>query len=114
MNKLNVVLLMIFTLLLTACNSTPKKEKLAKRPLISDHYLLMSLLNRPITADQQMMLAFAAQREVNYSTVFVNAVAIKGPKYVDHTTPQSVYSALISNDKNSIALQGPIAPSNKI
>ena len=97
-----------------ACNSTPKKEKLVKKPLISDHYLLMSLINRPITADQQMMLAFAQQREVEYGTVFVNAVTIKGPKYINSRTTQSIYSALINSDSNSIALQGPVVVSTKI
>lgn len=114
MNSLRVLLTVIFTLSLMACNSTPKKVKLVKKPLISDHYLLMSLINRPVTADQQMMLAFAKQREMAYGSIFVNAVSIKGPKYVDNSSPQSIYNPLISNDINAINLQGPITRSNKI
>jgi hypothetical protein len=113
MNNFKVLLTIILTFTLMACNSTPKKVKLVKKPLISDHYLLMSLINRPVTADQQMMLAFAKEREIYYGSAFVNAVSIKGPKYIDNSSPQNIYSALINNDQNSIALQGPTSH-NKI
>ena len=109
--KALLTITLIFTLM--ACNSTPKKVKLVKKPLISDHYLLMSLINRPVTADQQMMLAFATEREMYYGSIFVNAVSIKGPKYIDNSTPQNIYNTLINNDDNSIALRGSVE-NNKI
>ena len=114
MKLTNKIIVVIFGLLIAACNSTPKQVKLVKKPLVSDHYLLMSLINRPVTADQQMMLAFAKQREENYNNVFVNAVSIKGPKFEDNSAPQYIYSTLIANDINAIAIQGPTAEANKI
>lgn len=110
----NVILSIVLGFLITACSSTPKEVKLTKKPLVSDHYLLMSLINRPVTADQQMMLAFAKQRETDYGDVFVNAVSIKGPKFIDNSTPTNMYSRLIANDRNSIQLQGPTTEANKI
>lgn len=111
----NVVIAVILGLLITACNSTPKEMKFVKKVAVSDHYLLMSLINRPITADQQMMLAFAKQRETHYSDMFVNAVSIKGPKFIDNSEPQNIYSALIDNDNNAVSIQGPsLLKSNEI
>lgn len=109
-----IVLMSILGLLITACNSTPKKTELVKKPLISDHYLLMSLLNRPVTADQQMMLAFEKERETIYGNVFVNAVSIKGPKFIDNSEPQNPYELFIQNDINAVSIQGPISDVNKI
>jgi len=114
MNILKVFLAITIAISLTGCNATPKAEKLVKKTLVSDHYLLMSLLNRPIPADQQMMLAFAKQREVEYGAIFVNAVSIKGPKFIDNSNSLNTYSSLISNDVNSIGLQGPVSRANKI
>jgi len=95
----------IFSLLVTACSSTPK-VKIEKRPLISDHHLMMSLLNRPVTEDQQMMLAFAQQRERYSNEVFVNTISIKGPKTSGENTnrAQHVYAALIERDVNAISI----------
>ena len=103
----SVVTTIVLGLLITACNSTPKKITFVKKVAVSDHYLLMSLINRPITTDQQMMLAFAKQRETHYSNMFVNAVSIKGPKFIDNSEPQNIYSALIDNDNNAVSIQGP-------
>ena len=74
---------------------------------MSDHHLLMSLLNRPVTSDQQMMLAFAVQREYEMEGMYVNAVMIRGPKDEDKRSSQNAYTSLIANDINSVRLQGP-------
>lgn len=113
MKIINIVTTFFLGLLITACNSTPKEVKLVKKPLVSDHYLLMSLVNRPMTADQQMMLAFEKQRESHYGDVFVNAVNIKGPKSTDNSTPLNFYDLLINNDMNSITIKGPRLDANK-
>jgi starvation-inducible outer membrane lipoprotein len=96
----------IFTLLLTACSSTPKEVKLVKKTLLSDHHLMMSLLNRPVTEDQKMMLAFAQQRESYSNEIFVNTVSIKGPKTHAKSTNRAehVYAALIARDINSVSI----------
>ena len=57
-NLLTLGAILIITLL-SACSST-QQTIVEKKPLVSDHYLMLSLLNRPMTQDQQMMLAFAA------------------------------------------------------
>lgn len=108
MNVFKSLLTITLSIILMACNSTPKEVKLVKKPLISDHYLLMSLLNRPTTPDQQMMLAFTEQRELAYGGIYVNSVSIKGPKYIDNSSPEYIYRALMNNDQNSISLQGPM------
>ncbi len=105
MKNIFVLLTLFCVLLLTACSSTPK-VKLEKKALISDHHLMMSLLNRPITEDQKMMLAFAQQREKYSNAIFINSVSIKGPKASDansHRT-QHVYAALIERDVNSVSI----------
>ncbi len=103
----NLILAVLVFVLLSACNTTPQQTKLEKKPLISDHHLLMSLLNRPITADQKMMLAFAKQRDYNNNDIFVNYVNIKGPRRNNDIYTPTIYTALIANDINSIRLQGP-------
>lgn len=114
MKLIKIVTACILGLILTACNSTPKSVQLAKKPLISDHYLLMSLMNRPVTADQQMMLAFQQQRESYYGDVFVNAVTLKGPKLIDNSTPINRFELLINEDINAVTIQGPLAKANDI
>ena len=50
---------------------TTTNKNTIRKTLHSDHQLMMSLLNRPITADQAMMLAFEQERS-NYSYPFAN------------------------------------------
>ena len=114
MKIINIVTACILGVFLSACNSTPKPMKLVKKPLVSDHYLLMSLMNRPVTADQQLMLAFQQQRESYYGDVFVNAVSLKGPKLRDNSAPINRFEFLINNDINAIDIQGPITKANDI
>jgi len=105
MKNILTLLVILFSLLLTGCSATPKVETV-KKPLISDHHLMMSLLNRPVTEDQRMMLAFAQQRERYTNDIFVNTVSIKGPKDsdVDTSRTQHVYAALIERDANSVRI----------
>jgi hypothetical protein len=80
-----------------------------KKTLHSDHHLLMSLLNRPITADQAMMLAFAQER-ADYSYPFSNyGTEIKGEKESDSTNMRSTnpYYQLISQDTNAMKISAP-------
>jgi|GEM_PF-1010713 len=114
MKTTHIIFSIFLSIFITACNTTPKKAELVKKPLVSDHYLLMSLINRPVTTDQQIMLAFAKQQETAYGNVFVNTVSIKGPTLIDNSAPTNTYSELIANDVNAISLQGPIAKVNKI
>ena len=105
MKNILTLLVILSSFLLTACSTTPKIE-IVKKPLISDHHLMMSLLNRPVTEDQKMMLAFAQQREKYSNAIFINSVSIKGPKDSDenpHRT-QHVYAALIERDVNSVSI----------
>ena len=90
---------------MSACSSTPQ-VKLEKKPLISEHHLMLSLLNRPVTEDQKMMLAFAQQRKRYSHAMFVNAVSIKGPKVNDENASRTlhVYAALIARDVNSVSI----------
>ena len=109
MKFLNIFIIFLLTLT-SACSST-KTVKIEKRPLVSDHYLMMSLLNRPMTGDQKLMLAFAKQQALFYqqsSPVFVNAVMIKGDKD-EHSinANNGIYSSLIAQDINAIRLSGP-------
>lgn len=94
--------------LLSACSTTPKVA-LEKKPLISDHQLMLSLLNRPMTQDQQMMLAFATQREHEQNSYFVHSIAIKGEKSSDKSANRAThtYSNLIAQDFNSVRISGP-------
>ena len=90
-----------------------------KKPLRSDHDLMLTLLNRPMTADQAMMLAFAKQRDSQHKSllasngVFVDYVSIKGDKKDDvaenkFKRPTNKFSLLIANDINSIAITAPL------
>lgn len=91
---------------------TPISKSSIKKPLNSDHQLMMSLLNRPMTADQAMMLAFAQER-ASYANTFANNVQngifIKGSKASDTTThrAQHVYAQQISQDINGVSISAP-------
>jgi len=88
---------------------TPVNKNTIKKNMQSDHHLMMSLLNRPITADQAMMLAFEQER-ANYSNSFSNyAVEIKGDKSTDKLSSraESRYTQLISQDINAVNISAP-------
>ncbi|SEK83013.1 hypothetical protein SAMN05216262_10356 [Colwellia chukchiensis] len=108
MKTLPLLLTLILMTVLCACSTSPQ-GMVKKKALISDHHLMLSLLNRPISQDQQMMLAFARQRAQLQSPYFVHAISIKGPKQ-QATATKSVahhYSALIAQDFNSVQISGP-------
>jgi hypothetical protein len=88
---------------------TPVSKDSLKKSLNSDHQLMMSLLNRPMTADQVMMLSFAQERASytdNFTNYANNAVMIKGNKASDNSTNRTehVYAQLISQDINAVSI----------
>ena len=88
---------------------TSINENTIKKTMNSDHQLMMSLLNRPITTDQAMMLAFEQDR-ANYSNPFSNyGVEIKGDKSSDKSNnrAENVYTKLILQDINAINISAP-------
>jgi hypothetical protein len=108
MKKLTLVFAIFLMTLLSACSST-SKVAIEKKPLMSDHYLMLSLLNRPVTQDQQMMLAFAEQRNDFQNLYFVDAIEIKGQKSEEGSVSRAShsYSNLIAQDFNSVRISGP-------
>ncbi len=104
----------IFTIfsLLSACSATPEPQAIGhKKPLINDHQLLLSLLNRPLPQDQIMMMQFAQQTYHNNSIfpqISVSYIAIRGEKKHDIGNNRSpIYSQLIYNDQNAIMIGAP-------
>jgi len=87
-----------------------------KKALSSDHQLMMSLLNRPMTADRMMMISFAQQRANDYATLpgfdaNANAIGvqIKGAKQItpnqaNTNRPANVYMNLIEQDINAVSI----------
>jgi len=91
---------------------TPISRGSIKKSLNSDHQLMMSLLNRPMTADQAMMLAFAQER-VSYADTFANYannfVIIKGDKASDSSSHRTMhaYAPQIEQDINAVTISAP-------
>jgi len=88
---------------------TAANKDTIKKPLSSDHQLMMSLLNRSMTGDQAMMMAFAQQR-ASYGGAFSNyAVEIKGDKSSDTSNLRSTnaYAKLISQDIHAVRVGAP-------
>ena len=123
MNKLTLLITIAMSLLMTACSSTQTAQvepvqveknefkPLNKKPLTSDYHLLASLLNRPVTPDQQLMLNFAASRDKfkQDNPWFVSYVSIRGSKQDDPMTytPPTETQQLIAQDSHAISLIGP-------
>lgn len=100
-------------LLCTACSSTDNQVRyIDKKPLVSDHELMMSLLNRPITTDQRIMLAFENYQTEQQHTLslgpFVRPISIMGNSSADnkHYIP-NYYQTLIAKDINATSIRGP-------
>ena len=87
---------------------TPATNQTEKKSFASDHHLMMSLLNRPMTADQKMMLAFAKLNQDNsQSASFNNYVSIRGEKENKHQIKLITrYTKLIANDINAVNISG--------
>ncbi|OKY25531.1 hypothetical protein BI291_15885 [Thalassotalea sp. PP2-459] len=100
-------------LLCTGCSSTePQVRYIDKKPLVSDHELMMSLLDRPITTDQRIMLAFANyQTELQHTldtTTFVRPISITGTSSSKQSNYiPNYYQTLIANDINATVIRGP-------
>jgi len=84
-------------------------ENRAQRAIHSDHQLMMSILNRPITTDQAMKFAFKQERSIDGHQFANYAVKIRGDKSSDITSPraENVYTQLISQDINAININAP-------
>jgi hypothetical protein len=109
--KIFVVPFIVLALLTSACSSTPTAQiNVNKKPLISDHHLLLSLLDRPVTPDQQLMLAFAKQQDIyqQQNPTFVNSVMMLGERNeAPAVKTLSPYYTMIANDNNAIRISGP-------
>ncbi len=117
MTFLTKILAMLLALILSACSSTSNLTHnsftVEKKPLTTDHQLLLSLLNRPLPEDQLMMMQFASNNALannrsadNFS---VNYVSIRGDRTANMTavTTPLAYSQLVYQDQNSIAIGAP-------
>ena len=98
--------------LITGCKSTNNDHtNWNKRPLHTDHDLMMTLLDRPTPLDQQMMLAFInhKERQMKERMGFVNQVRILGQKQDIELVNfhQANYYPLIARDQNAIRVSGP-------
>lgn len=122
MKKLTYGLTLLLILFTSACSSTkvvntssniifiPEQHQV-KKEFSSDTHLLISLLNRPVTPDQQMMLAFANTRDAlqRNNPAYVNYISIRGNKVDDPMTEPSYNQnqLLIINDHHAIDVLGP-------
>ncbi|OUR61252.1 hypothetical protein A9Q74_10065 [Colwellia sp. 39_35_sub15_T18] len=96
---------------------TAVNQHTVKKALNSDHQLMMLLLNRPVTADQDMMINFAKQRAsyanayaANVNTTYENTgTAIKGPRESNNNSARTVhlYAHLIAQDINAVTITAP-------
>lgn len=110
MKYLQLIVAVVFSLLITACNSTAKQEYqvVEKRYFESDQALLLSLLNRPAPADQQLMLAFAGITNTTGQYVpTITPVSIVGPNSTVDKSQESPFQQMISADSNAVAMTGP-------
>lgn len=120
----NKAVLVLCLSVLVGCSSTANKDyqvlerEYSKKPLVSDLHLKVALLNRPVPQDQQMMLAFAKQRELiteQYPELaYVPGVSIRGSKEQDNKAQyvNAGYQGLkvnefVATDVNAISLVGP-------
>lgn len=83
-----------------------QNKEISKKALLSDHHLMLSLLSRPITADQAMMQKFEAEREQYANNYFMPQVQIKGEKSTDKSQgrAQHAYAHFIEQDINSVSI----------
>ncbi|MCI2283469.1 hypothetical protein L3081_08725 [Colwellia sp. MSW7] len=84
-------------------------EEVFQKTPRTDHQLMMALLNRPVSPDQAMMLAFEQER-VNYSHYSsYYGVSVKGDKGTDEINyrTSNAYSNLIAQDINAVIITAP-------
>jgi len=118
-HNLKFLSLILLAFFVTACSSTENyadrsiyhnKFSIEKKSFSSDKELLFSLLNRPMPADQQLMLNFAqAQEDSANQYPQVSYVSIRGGRSEDKPNEKQVYaySNLIYQDKNSVMIGAP-------
>jgi hypothetical protein len=85
-----------------------------KKPALSDHQLMLTLLSRPVTADQAMMQNFERERAQYAHSYYAQKVEIKGDRSSDVSSnnhskntrerAQHAYANLINQDINSVAI----------
>jgi len=82
------------------------RKSVQKKALVSDHHIMISLLNRSVTADQAMMQQFEANREQYANSYFMPQVTIKGEKSTDknQSRAQHAYANFIEQDINSVRI----------
>ena len=78
----------------------------------TDHQLMMSLLNRPVTADHAMMIAFEQERmayTASFSSSSSYGIEIKGNKNDENINyrANNLYSELILQDINAVNMSAP-------
>lgn len=112
MNKATIISL-VCCLLTLGCSSTKVVNyQETKKPLTSDHFLMMSLLDRPVTQDQLLMLAYANQKEQqmkSFNPAFVRPILLIGNENRSEIASNqlSYYSQLIAKDVNAKRISGP-------
>lgn len=100
-------LFILLTIVITTACSTTNKITYSefKRPLTNDYALAISLLNRPVPQDQQMMLAFVEHQTKQYGNFhYVSIVGDKSNSPVPKNT--SLLYTLTYNDTNATSLIG--------
>jgi len=90
-------------------NFTTSDHKSFKKTNNSDHQLMLSLLNRPMTEDKKMMLAFAQERASYLPSQLANGIQIKGQVEQDESNERfsNPYSDLIAQDMNATNIIAP-------
>ncbi|TPH13846.1 hypothetical protein [Litorilituus lipolyticus] len=91
------------------CNFTTSDQKSLKKTNNSDHQLMLSLLNRPMTEDKKMMLTFAQERASYLPSQLANGIQIKGQVEQDESNDRFSYpySDLIAQDINATHIIAP-------
>ena len=77
-----------------------------KKVAYSDQQLMLSLLNRPMTEDQRMMLTFAKNQERYLPDSTIVGIQIMGDKRLEQTKARvtSNYAHLIEQDINAVTI----------
>lgn len=98
--------ILITVIITSACTTTDEiTYSEFKRPLTNDYALALSLLNRPIPQDQQIMLAFVEQQTQQYGNFhYVSIIGDKSNSPAPKKT--SPLYTLTYNDTNATSLIG--------
>jgi hypothetical protein len=112
MRLFNKIFNLLFILMVAGCAHTVSNQPNAgyqppnhKKALTTDTDLLLSLLNRPMTEDQRMMLAFSTVSNTQTYPI-VHYIAIKGEDSDTYSTVTPLYQTLIYQDSHAIPIRG--------